>query len=80
MVRRATDRGTPPTSVAAGAVTPAAAAVTAARPLWIVAKRWRCYLGFHRWQRIHNAEGGGFYNKCRDRAKFSDIPPTTPII
>ena len=38
-----------------------------------MAKRLRCYLGFHRWQRLQ-AEGGGLYKKCRDCGKFSDIP------
>jgi hypothetical protein len=43
-----------------------------------MAKRLRCSLGFHRWQRLQ-AEGGGRYKKCRDCGKFRDIP-STPII
>jgi hypothetical protein len=38
-------------------------------------KPWRCFLGFHRWERIHNAEGGGFYLECRDCAKFGTTGP-----
>lgn len=38
-----------------------------------MAKKLRCYLGFHRWQQLQ-AEGGGSYKKCRDCDKFSDIP------
>ena len=38
-----------------------------------MAKRLRCYFGFHRWQRLQ-AEGGGLYKKCQDCGKFSDIP------
>ena len=45
----------------------------------IMAKRLRCYLGFHRWKRIHDAEGGGFYNRCRDCGRFSGSSPTPPI-
>jgi hypothetical protein len=45
----------------------------------ITTKRWRSYLGSHRWERIHNAEGGGFYLKCRDCAKFRNVPPTGPM-
>lgn len=38
-----------------------------------MAKRFRCYLGLHRWQQLQS-EGGGAYKKCQDCGKFSDIP------
>jgi hypothetical protein len=38
-----------------------------------MAKKLRCYLTFHRWQRLQ-AEGGGAYMRCRDCGKFKDIP------
>jgi hypothetical protein len=38
-----------------------------------MAKKLRCYLGFHRWQQLQ-AEGGGSYKKCRDCGRFSDLP------
>jgi uncharacterized OB-fold protein len=38
-----------------------------------MAKRLRCYLGYHRWQRVR-AEDGSFYRKCRDCGKDS-FPP-----
>ena len=46
-----------------------------------MAKRLRCYLGFHRWQLLQ-AEGGGIYKKCRDCRKFKDIPDNqiTPAV
>jgi hypothetical protein len=37
-----------------------------------MAKRLRCYLGRHRWQRLL-AEGGGAYKRGRDCGKYRDI-------
>lgn len=44
-----------------------------------MAKRLRCYLRFHRWQRL-KAEGGGEYKKCRDCGKFRDIDDSAPSL
>jgi len=38
-----------------------------------MAKRLRCYVGFHRWQLIH-VDDGGFYRRCRDCRKVR-LPP-----
>jgi len=38
-----------------------------------VAKRLRCYLGLHRWQKLRDDQGGQ-YKECRDCGKFVDIP------
>jgi hypothetical protein len=44
-----------------------------------VAKRLRCYLGFHRWV-DHRSDDGQPYRKCRYCGKFLDIaPPLTRI-
>jgi hypothetical protein len=48
------------------------------------ARKFRCYLGLHRWQRLRAAGGrrpaatGGFYEQCRDCGKFREIPPQPP--
>jgi hypothetical protein len=39
-----------------------------------MAKKLRCYLGFHRMQRLRSADGE-FYSKCRDCGKFKDTAP-----
>jgi hypothetical protein len=38
-----------------------------------MAKRLRCYLGFHSWQRIVTDDGGA-YRRCKDCGK-SRLPP-----
>jgi hypothetical protein len=43
-----------------------------------MAKRFRCYLGWHSWQRIRNDQGQ-WYKQCRMCGKFADIRPTPPI-
>ena len=43
-----------------------------------MAKRLRCYLGLHSWQRIRT-EDGQWFKECRACGKFSDIRPTPPI-
>jgi hypothetical protein len=37
-----------------------------------MAKKLRCYLGRHRWQKKRDDEGS-FYLECRDCRKFKDI-------
>lgn len=44
-----------------------------------MAKTLRCYLGFHRWQRLRAEGGEGWYKQCRDCRKFKDIRGT-PLI
>ena len=38
-----------------------------------MAKRLRCYLGFHRWQVLRVKDGEGHYKECRDCRKFKDM-------
>jgi hypothetical protein len=45
-----------------------------------MAKRLRCYLGLHRWQRLRVKDGEGHYMECRDCRKFKDIPPEPPVV
>jgi hypothetical protein len=45
-----------------------------------MAKRLRCYLGFHRWQRVKGEGDAGWYQLCRDCGKFGDIPPPPPPV
>ena len=45
-----------------------------------MAKRLRCYLGFHRWQRLKGEGDSGWYEECRDCGKFGDIPPAPPPV
>jgi hypothetical protein len=33
-------------------------------------KRLRCYLGFHRWQRLKSESAEGWYKQCRDCGKY----------
>jgi hypothetical protein len=42
-----------------------------------MAKRFRCYLGLHSWQRIQN-DDGEWYKECRACGKFRDIRPPPP--
>ncbi len=46
-------------------------------------KKLRCYLGFHRWQRVKQGRvkgpgESGWYKECRDCGKFGEIPPPPP--
>ena len=42
-----------------------------------MAKRFRCYLGWHSWQRIRT-DDGEWFKKCRACGKFSDISSMLP--
>ncbi len=46
-----------------------------------MAKRLRCYLGWHRWVK-KVGPGGASYNECRDSGKEHEpartMPPVTP--
>jgi hypothetical protein len=41
-------------------------------------KKLRCYLGVHRWQRLKNKAGDGWYRQCSDCGKFGDDDVTPP--
>jgi len=43
-----------------------------------MAKRLRCYLGFHRWQVLRVKNGDGHYKECRDCRKFKDMTDRAP--
>jgi hypothetical protein len=42
-------------------------------------KKFRCYLGFHRWQKLRN-DDGDWYEKCRFCGKFGDVPRGGPFV
>jgi hypothetical protein len=43
-----------------------------------MAKPWRCRLRLHRWQRLHNPQGG-WHRECRDCGKQDDFMRALPI-
>ena len=45
-----------------------------------MAKRLRCYLSLHRWERLKNPAGDGWHRHCRDCGKDSDDDLNAPSV